>query len=268
MRTLTDALDDRAARRGSEVVYRFLRDGESESAVLSFGELHARATGIAAELTSRGARGDRAVLLYPQGLDFIAAFFACLYAGVTAVPANAPRGRRGIDDLRRVARDAQAKWLVSLGALVDPISDDIRRDADLGPLVRIDTDHRSAGERRFVRPAVGPDEVALLQYTSGSTGSPRGVALTHTNLCHNQGQIEQCFGCEEPKLVSWLPLFHDMGLGTALQAVWAGGSCVLMAPQSFLQGPGRWLKAISTYRATVSGAPDFAAESLGYRVVF
>ncbi len=258
MRTLTEALDEAATRFGDRVVYRFLRDGESESDQLTFGQLRGRSLAVAAWLTSRGARGERAVLVYPQGLEFLVAFFGCLYAGVVAVPASAPSRKGGAENLRRVAVDAGARFLLSTGALLDQVSAEFARALGAGFLVHLDTEAPLAQQEGHSASAGDPLDLALLQYTSGSTGSPRGVAVSRANLAHNQGQIEQCFGGGESRLVSWLPMFHDMGLGTVLQAVWSGGSCAIMSPHAFLQGPKRWLQAISRYQATVSGGPDFA----------
>jgi thioester reductase-like protein len=266
MRTLTEALDEATHRAGDHIAYRFLRDGETETGSLTFGHLRDRALGVAARLTSRGACGDRAILVYPQGLEFLVAFFGCLYAGVIAVPTHVPGRKSRLDVLRRIAVDAEAKWLLSTGSLLEQLALEIADDPVLGPLPSLDTEAALEGPGSPPPPAIRPEGLALLQYTSGSTGSPRGVAVTHANLAANQRQIELCFDDDESRLVSWLPMFHDMGLGTVLQAVWAGGSCTLMSPQAFLQGPRRWLQAISKYRATVSGAPDFAFELCARRV--
>jgi acyl-CoA synthetase (AMP-forming)/AMP-acid ligase II/alkylation response protein AidB-like acyl-CoA dehydrogenase/acyl carrier protein len=257
-------LDERATGRRDQIAYTFLRDGEAESGSLTFGELRQRSMALGARLAP--LKGERAILLYPQGLEFIVAFFGCLYAGVVAVPASLPNRKTGREVLGRIVTDSGAKAILSTGTLLDQLRDDIATDSTLSPLSCLDTGRLVAISGPWTPPVIESGSLALLQYTSGSTGSPRGVAVTHANLTVNQRQIEQCFGDVESRIVSWLPMFHDMGLGIVLQATWAGGSCVLMSPHAFLQNPRRWLQAISKYRATVSGAPDFAFDLCARRI--
>ncbi len=264
---LTSVLNTRAEEQGDKIAYTFLVNGEAELASITFRELQQRALSVAARLSWLGARGQRAILVYPQGLEFIVAFFACLYAGVVAVPTSLPSRKRGLETLRRVVSDAGASWLLSSGGLLEQLALDLGADASLLNLAYLNT-------QACREPAAGlPDafgsksDIALLQYTSGSSGAPRGVVVTHANLVDNQRQIERCFDADESTIaVSWLPMFHDMGLGTVLQAVWVGCRCVLMAPQAFLQNPVRWLQAVSRYRATSSGGPDFAYDLCARRV--
>jgi acyl-CoA synthetase (AMP-forming)/AMP-acid ligase II/alkylation response protein AidB-like acyl-CoA dehydrogenase/acyl carrier protein len=256
--TLMRVLDGRAEGQGDQVAYIFLRDGDAPSGSLTFRQLRHRALSLAAQLSLLNARGERAILLYPQGLEFVVAFFGCLYAGVVAVPANLPNRKVGLEILRRMAADSGATLILSTGTFLAQFRADIATDTTLGRLSCLDTEAPVAPiPGSWVPPVVEPSGVALLQYTSGSTGSPRGVSVTHANLMINQRQIQLCLGGEN-RLVSWLPMFHDMGLGTVLQATWSGGSCVLMSPHAFLQDPLRWPRAVATYRGTVSGAPDFA----------
>jgi acyl-CoA synthetase (AMP-forming)/AMP-acid ligase II/alkylation response protein AidB-like acyl-CoA dehydrogenase/acyl carrier protein len=260
-------LDVRASTSPERVAFTFLRDGEVESGSLTFGELHRRALAVAARLASLGARGERAILIYPQGLEFIVAFFGCLYAGVIAVPASLPSRKQGLEILQRVAADSGAMWILSTGAPLTQLRQDAGATAALTTLTWFDTEASLDTFAHSAQVPVDDDEIALLQYTSGSTGWPRGVAVTHANLVANQRQIETCFGRAEVTVyVSWLPMFHDMGLGTVLQSVWLGCHCVLMSPQAFLQNPARWLRAISNYRGTNSGGPDFAYELCARRI--
>jgi acyl-CoA synthetase (AMP-forming)/AMP-acid ligase II/alkylation response protein AidB-like acyl-CoA dehydrogenase/acyl carrier protein len=256
---LTDILDGLARSRGDHTAFTFLRDGESESDRLTFSGLHRRSLAVAARLASLNARGQRAILVYPQGLEFVIAFFGCLYAGVVAVPAGLPNRKVGLEVLRRMAADSQSRWILSAGPHLDQLRKDIANDASMGALSCLDTDEPVSGmSETWAPPVIEFSSLALLQYTSGSTGSPRGVAVTHANLASNQRQMERAFGDAGKPMVSWLPMFHDMGLGTVLQSVWGGSHCVLLSPQAFLQDPKRWLKAISKYRATRSGGPDFS----------
>ncbi|HET9954841.1 MAG TPA: AMP-binding protein [Polyangiaceae bacterium] len=259
--TFVQVLQARAEGQPDRVAYTFLHEGEVEAKSLTFGELHQAALAIAHRLSWLGARGERALLLYPQGLEFISAFFGCLYAGVIAVPVSLPSRKRGFEGLRRVAADAGAKWLLSTGDLLQQITRELAETPSAYAPTFLDTEACAVTgvSQPTTLPRVGPEELALLQYTSGSTGAPRGVAVTHGNLVQNQIQIDEIFRHDPDRCaVSWLPMFHDMGLGTVLQTLRLGARCVLMSPQSFLQSPVRWLRAISQYRAASSGGPDFA----------
>jgi acyl-CoA synthetase (AMP-forming)/AMP-acid ligase II/alkylation response protein AidB-like acyl-CoA dehydrogenase/acyl carrier protein len=267
--TLMAALDARASVDPDRVVFTFLRDGELESGSLTYGQLRERALAIAAGLKSQCAAGSRAILLYPQGLEFPVALFGCFYAGVVGIPASVPSRKKGVDVLRRIAADSGATRILSAGPLLEQLREDLRADSGMGEIGCLDTAAWvTSAPWAPTAGLIEPGSIALLQYTSGSTGWPRGVAVTHTNLVVNQRHIQQSFDHDETTVfVSWLPMFHDMGLGGVLQTMWVGGRCVLMSPQAFLQSPARWLKAISTYRATTSGGPDFAYELCVRRVV-
>jgi amino acid adenylation domain-containing protein len=257
--TLASLLRGRAGERPGRVAFTFLADGEAEGERLTYGELDRRARTIAAALRESLAPGDRALLLYPPGLEFIAAFFGCLYAGVIAVPAYPPRlNDRSQGRLRAVARDAEplaalttASILTAAAALPIP---------ELAAVRWIATDALEASAIELPEP--DPESIAFLQYTSGSTSTPKGVMVTHANLLHNERMIGEAFRQDEDSVVvGWLPLYHDMGLiGNVLQPLWAGGTCVLMSPVAFLQKPSRWLEAIHRYRGTTSGGPNFAYE--------
>ena len=267
--TVAALLRARAAERPEQVAFTFLTDGESEGGRLTYGELDRRAAAIAAALAASVAPGERALLLYPPGLDFIAAFFGCLYAGVVAVPAYPPRPNdRSQSRLRAIGRDAAPRAALTIEAILAGAVEPrglLAVAPELAGLRWIPTDALSApsaaGEAAIAFEPE-PESLAFLQYTSGSTAAPKGVMVTHGNLLHNERMIGAAFGMDEDSVVvGWLPLYHDMGLiGNVLQPLHAGGRCVLMSPVSFLQRPMRWLEAISRYRGTVGGGPNFAYE--------
>jgi acyl-CoA synthetase (AMP-forming)/AMP-acid ligase II/alkylation response protein AidB-like acyl-CoA dehydrogenase/acyl carrier protein len=258
--TLVDALDKRASSFPDRVAYRFLFEGEVEQDSITFGDLRRRARAAAANLLALkgNSRHGAAILLYPQGIEFIVAFLGCLYAGVIAVPASIANRKRGIDILRRIAEDSGARWVLSKGAQLDQLARDIAEAPDFPKIPCIDIE-QGTGRLTLSATRCEPDAIALLQYTSGSTGMPSGVALTNANLVHNQQLMQRGFEHDDDTVfVSWLPMFHDMGLGTVLMSIWSGRPCILMAPSVFVQNPRRWLAAISHYRGTTSLAPDFA----------
>jgi len=271
--TLAGLLRARAAERGEREAFLFLADGGQEGARLTYGELDRRARAIALALRESLQPGDRALLLYPPGLEFIAAFFGCLYAGVIAVPAYPPRlSDRSQARLRSIALDARPGAALTTSPILAAALNGglLARVPELGAARWIATDELAgtgAGDEGEL-PEPGPDAVAFLQYTSGSTAAPKGVMVTHANLLHNEGLIGEAFRQDEDSVVvGWLPLYHDMGLiGNVLQPVHAGARCVLMSPVAFLQKPLRWLEAIDRYRGTSSGGPNFAYELCARRI--
>ncbi len=263
--TLLTLLQERAALASQGQAYRFLSDGETASECMTYAELNEKARAIAAWLQSHGAAGERALLLYPPGLDYIAAFFGCLYAGVIAVPAYPPQRKRGLPRVQSIALDSQAAFLLTTTAVQKTIQRLAESEddtcANLKRLRWLTTDSLAAGmEHGWREPNIHADTLAFLQYTSGSTGLPKGVMVSHGNLLHNEQMIQHAFGhTQDALIVGWLPLYHDMGLiGNVLQPLYLGVPCVLMSPIHFLQKPIRWLSAISRFRATTSGGPNFA----------
>lgn len=258
--SIVELLKVRAARNYDRRAYTFLTEG-TESSQLTFAQLDARARAIGAALQDAKSVGGRALLLFPPGLEFITAFLGCLYAGTVAVPAYPPRKKRGLNRLAAIANDAAPDLVLTTSSLMPAIQAWVAQTsrhatirvlaADLVP------DSEAQNWRDF---SVKPDALAFLQYTSGSTGSPRGVMVTHGNIIANEEMISRAFDQSETSIiVSWLPLYHDMGLiGGVLQPLYVGASCVLMSPVAFLQRPRRWLEVISEYRATTSGGPNFA----------
>ncbi len=259
--TLVELLTHRAACQPDDRAFTFLVDGESEEIHLSYHELDRQARAIAAWLQSRDLAGQRALLLYPPGLDFIAAFFGCLYAGVVAVPLYPPRRNRSIERIEVVAADADARVALTVDRVLSQIEPLAADSPTLGKMAWLaTTDMPEAMESQWRRPELSASTLAFLQYTSGSTGTPKGVMLSHGNLIHNSALIATAFEHTRSNSgVFWLPAYHDMGLiGGILQPLYVGRPNVLMSPMNFLMKPYRWLSAISRYGASTSGGPNFA----------
>ena len=261
--TIVDLLRQRAAYRPHDRAFTFLVDGENEELNNTYAELDQKARTIGAWLMDRGMYGKRVLLLYPSGLDFIAAFMGCLYGGAIAVPAYPPRKNRSVERIEAIAADANASVALTTRDVLDRF-DTIKASApSLEHLVwQVNEELDQSWANRWNRPDINGDTLAFLQYTSGSTGTPKGVMLSHENLLHNSLRIMQAFEITRSQsAVFWLPSFHDMGLiGGILVPLYGGKFNVLMSPVAFLQKPLRWLQAISKYRATISGGPNFAYE--------
>jgi acyl-CoA synthetase (AMP-forming)/AMP-acid ligase II len=259
--SLKDVLRARAEETPERNAFGFWGEGRVD-AWLTYGELDRRARAIAARLQSCVGHGGRALLLFPPGFDYESAFFGCLYANVIAIPAYPPepaRLDRTLPRLQAIITDAQPTVVLTTAALlafVDPV---LQLAPELGSLEWIATDGLDC-EDAWIEPTVGPGDVAFVQYTSGSTGVPKGVTLTHGNLLSNSHAIQRAAGFSmETRMVAWVPPYHDMGLiGSIIQPVFTGFPCVQMSPVQFLLRPLRWLQAITHLGATASGAPNFA----------
>lgn len=261
---LVHLLRYRADWQGNQTAYTFLLDGE-KSVSLTYKELEQKARHLGALLQNLGLTGERALLMYPPGLDFIVGFFACLYAGVIAVPAYPPRRNQSLDRLQTIVADCQAKEILTTTDIKQSLETSISNYPELTSFRWLTTDNLEYHFADFSKiPDIKADNLAFLQYTSGSTGKPKGVMVSHANLLHNSQQIYESFGHHEnTTVVGWLPLFHDMGLiGNVLQPLYLGVSCILMSPMDFLQKPLRWLETISQKRGTTSGGPNFAYDLL------
>jgi acyl-CoA synthetase (AMP-forming)/AMP-acid ligase II len=255
---LITILNSRAQYQPDRQAYIFLENGETESASLAYGELARQARAIATHLQCW--QGERALLLYPAGLEFITAFFGCLYAGVVAVPVDLPRRNQKLSRLLSIVNDAQAQIALTTAPILTGMKKSWEEEAALAQLKWVATDTIEANSQEFLPKSFTPESLAFLQYTSGSTGTPKGVMVTHENIIHNQQLIQLAFGHNDRSIgVGWLPLFHDMGLiGHVIQPIYVGFPSILMPPVAFLQKPMRWLQVISQYRATTSGGPNFA----------
>ncbi len=258
---IVELVNSKANERANKTAYIFLQDGENESARINFAELDQRARAIAARLQSLGMTGERALLLYPPGFDYIEGFLACLYAGVIAVPAYPP-SRRHQSRLFAVINDALPAIILTTndlkGGLIKDFADSDINQQDFNWLTTDNLGKELA--ERWLKPELNLDSLAFLQYTSGTTGDPKGVMVSHGNLMANQASIQQGFEHTENSIVvGWLPLYHDMGLiGNLLQPLYLGATAILMPPMAFLEKPIRWLRAISNYKAETSGGPNFA----------
>ncbi|NER35047.1 MAG: fatty acyl-AMP ligase [Oscillatoria sp. SIO1A7] len=262
--TIVSLLRDRATSEPDKIGYSFLgEDGETVKASLTYQELDRQARAIAAQLQNLGAAGERALLIYPfsQGLEFVAGFFGCLYAGVTAVTTYPPRPNQSLSGFEARAASCQAKFVLATKALLANLEGKWPENTGLAECQKLATDSiPSSLAEEWQEPDLNKDYLAFLQYTSGSTGNPKGVIVTHENILHNSAQIYKCFGhSTNSQGVIWLPAYHDMGLiGGIIQPLYGGFPVALMSPMTFLQKPLSWLKAISRYKATTSGGPNFA----------
>ncbi|WNG46735.1 fatty acyl-AMP ligase [Archangium minus] len=267
--SLFDVLVRHASERPDATAYVFLESDGSRNS-LTFSQLSRRARAIAARLQEAGASGERAILMYLPGLDFIEAILACFAAGVVAVPVQPLRNARDLPRLARIMGDAGSRFLLTHTA-VRPSIQRILPDGDsaLSGMTWLSTDTvpESAADE-FRHQGFEPSRLAFLQYTSGSTGLPKGVMVNHGNLLHNEEMVRGAFGHDERTVFAgWLPLYHDMGLiGNVFQPLYLGIPSVLFAPTVFLMSPVTWLRTISDWRATTSGAPSFAYELCVHRV--
>ena len=262
---------------GSEGGFAFLGDGDvSPESTLgggctrwNFVDLDLRARSIAATLQAGSLSGERVLLLYPPGLDFLAAFCGCLYAGVVAVPAYLPRSDRALPRLRGIVADSSPRAVMTLEAMLGDADRWAAAIPELQQASRLASDSVPASlAESWLDPQSNRDTLAFLQYTSGSTADAKGVMVSHGNLLSNSAVIQRSFGSDRASRgVSWLPLHHDMGLiGGALQTIYCGGSSTLFSPVAFLQRPVRWLELISRTGATISGGPNFAYDLCVRRV--
>jgi 8-amino-7-oxononanoate synthase len=265
-RTLVDVLLEHGQAQPHKLAYRFLTTGETDgpTETRTYGALLRRVLSLAVRLRREGLSGERALLLYPGGLEYVEGFLACLAAGVVAVPAYPPdpgRLQRTLPRLQAVASDADVKAVLTTGAIKDLMSQFGEHDPHLATRTSVATDEVDESlAPEWQRPNLDGESIAFLQYTSGSTALPKGVIVTHGNLMHNERQIQIGFDMKPTSIVvGWLPLFHDMGLiGNVLQILYNGSTVTLMSPIDFLQRPLRWLRAMSHFKADTSGGPNFA----------
>ncbi len=263
-RTLVEVLEWHVERHPDRRHVAFL-PGEGQVEELTYGDLHERASRIAAGLEAAGLEpGQAAGLMLPSGLDYFASFFGVLIAGAVPVPLYPPfRPSQLEDHLRRQAgilNTAQARVLIAMPEVM-PLARLIK--AQIPTLAKVATvEEMNATTTAARRPVLKPEDVAFLQFTSGSTSDPKGVILTHANLLANLRAIDGSIELgPKDTVVSWLPLYHDMGLiGAWMGSLYFAMQLVLMSPLAFLTRPSRWLKAVHRYRGTLSAAPNFAYE--------
>ena len=260
--TLLDKLSNRAEVSPSKICYTFLKSGEEESVSLTYHQLDQEARKIASNLQTYINPGDRVLMSYPPGMEFITAFFGCLYAGALAVPAYPPRLKRDHSRLLAMAIDSGSKVVCGVSASIQRTHELCRSEGIEHVQTWMATDEIDIPDSEFSykRVETNGDSIAYLQYTSGSTASPRGVMVTHANVMHNLSALKKDFVVDENSVfVSWLPHFHDMGLVYGLLLpFYAGVPCYFMSPMAFVQRPCRWLNAMTTYQATHSAGPNFS----------
>ncbi len=244
-----------------KALYIFLDDGVNESLRISYRDVVMKAKAVAAELQKNGKKGDHILLLFPAGIEFVISLYGCFLAGMVAIPAYPPRRRKVDPRFLSIIHDASPSAILT--------TKQIHSDLEQLNLGEIESDNinlliyetiREDQAQEWIDPQVKPDDMLLLQYTSGSTGTPKGIMVSHGNMIHDSECIKQSFGFDENMVVvNWLPNFHDMGLiGNLIQPAYVGGSVVSMTPIRFIQDPVNWLKCITKYKGTCSGAPNFA----------
>ena len=256
---MVELLRWRAQEQRDIVAFRFLLDGKRETEQLTYGQLDHQARAVAARLQSLQVAGERILLMLPTGWEYLVAFFACLYAGAIAVPAYPPRPNRSLDRLDAIIADAQPK-VIFTGA-DSPAKRKLLESLNNAPIL-LEVAALTDSSDPWLEPDIGADTLAFLQYTSGSTASPKGVMVSHGNILYNCRMIAEALQPNaDIRFLSWLPLFHDMGLiGSIFAPLYGGYPSLLMSSDAFLMRPLRWLQAISDHRITWSVAPNFAYE--------
>jgi len=258
--TLTEALRTQADERGGRAAFAFMPDGERVADEWTYAELDRRAKAVAARLAQhRNPVGERALLVLPTGLDFLAAFAGCAYAGAIPVPLSPPRPGRMADRIESVVEDSRPAFCIATASMAEGL----RGTPGLDGVERIDIETVSPALSDAWTPRdARPENVAFLQYTSGSLATPKGVVVTHANLMANLRMVKSILDLDaDTPTASWLPLFHDLGLiSFALEPLCIGARGALMPAEAFLMRPLRWLKLVANFRAHTSGAPNFAWE--------
>ena len=271
--TVDEMVRARAESDPNRMAYQYLDDGETEGARLTYKELDTRARAIAGHLRKHCAVGDRALLIFPPGLDYMATFLGCLYAGVVAVPVYPPdpsRLNRSLPRLKVIANDANTNIALTTSMVMPLVEMMEQLDADFAKFDWIAADTVPDSEAAdWAGPVSTTESIAFLQYTSGSTSDPKGVMVTHGNLLYNIWDMTYLWHSDQPEgsQVTWLPAYHDMGLIFGLLLpIYRKWPCYVMSPLDFLQHPLRWLKAMSKYRATYSVGPNFAYDLCARKV--
>ena len=268
--SLVDVLRSRAARQPDRQAFGWWGERGGVDSSLTYAALDEKARAIGATLQAKAAPRARALLLYPPGFDYVAAFYGCLYGDMIAVPAYPPeptRLDRTLPRLRAIIADAQATVVLTSSAILAFVAPVLAHAPELGALSWISTDPLTDASG-WSPPALAQDDLAFLQYTSGSTGTPKGVMLSHGNLLENAEVIRRAHDYHDrTRMVAWVPPYHDMGLiGSIIQPVYSGFPCTLMSPMTFLRRPLTWLQAITQIGATSSGAPNFAFDLCARKV--
>ena len=270
--TIVELLRSRAKGQPQQHAYTFMVNGKKEGNSFTYSELDHQTRAIAATLQKYQAQGERALLLYPQGLEVIAAFCGCLYAGVIAIPVPPPesgRLKRTLPRLRSIVKDANATIALTTASvfeLIETVKDEFPEFEQMRWIDTETIDLDLADE--WQDPKVDKNAIAYLQYTSGSTSTPKGVMLTHYNLMHHCRNLQQACGYDEQSVtVTWMPYFHDYGLVEGMMVpLYNAHPCYVMSPFSFIKRPLNWLQNMSKYKGTHSQAPNFAYDLCTRRI--
>ncbi|MCF6171642.1 MAG: AMP-binding protein [Bacteroidales bacterium] len=259
--TYIEVIRNRVKADPEHVVFRFLNDGITESESLTYRQLETRSKALGAAMQKLSGKGERVLLLFPPGLAYVASLFACFYSGMIAVPAYPPRRNRSLQRIHTIVEDSG----VTVSLISRQVYNDIERNFAEDQLLKnihwiVYDDVADGQASHWQEVEILPGDTALLQYTSGSTGNPKGVMITQLNLLYNSEYIRQTFDFDKNSVgVNWLPIFHDMGLiGGVLQAAYLGVLNVGMPPIAFLKNPLNWLRALEKYQGTTGGGPNFS----------
>ncbi len=258
---LRDILEKYASETPDKVLFYFLEDGFNEKEHITYAQMSSLAKNMAARLLTKYEKGDRLLMLFPPGIEFIVGLFTCFYAGIIAVPAYPPRKNRMFSRFEAIINDCQPAAILTTRKIYEDIYKNfLRKDVFKEVAFIIYEEILSEDVIHYNDPGIETDDIVLLQYTSGSTGRPNGVILNHKNILYNSEFIRQAFGHKKGlKTVHWLPAFHDMGLiGGIIQPFYMHGANIIIPPNSFLSRPMSWPRAVSKYKANTSGGPNFS----------
>ncbi len=254
-KTLAEIVMQRAQTMPDFEILTYLADGELDEQPLTYRDFDHRARLIAGYLQQQGLEGERVLLLFPQGLEYMIALFGCFYAGVIAVPAYPPRNNRNMLRIQAILDDTSARAILADRTSVQRM---YKMKFDSSHLLLLAYEEALAAQQEWRQRVIPGREIAYLQYTSGSTGSPKGVMITHENVMINAQACRNIYPPDTHCAVNWIPMFHDMGLIYMMSYLIQNAKCYFMSPVHFVQKPLRWLQAVSRYRADYTVAPNFA----------
>lgn len=260
MQNIIEYLEDRCLHSPHRTAFVFLENGDETEKRISYRELESGVKQVVCMLRNMNLEGEKVLLVYQDAREFITTFLACQYCGLIPVPVSYFKGSKQVARLMHIFNDAKAAAVLCTNASITPLQNGLSGLAGSGEIKIIPTNATPSSDTAQWphNPSYSP--ISFIQYTSGSTGHPKGVIVSAENLLHNQQLIRNVFCCDENSVIlSWLPFHHDMGLiGNILHTLYIGCTCILMSPFHFMQSPRRWLEAISRYKATHSGGPNFA----------